>query len=276
MTRQIFACVDGSPLVDAVCDASVWASTRLGVALTLLNVIEKERFQSQASVKPDELHEKMQDLDEQRIELARENARRIIGDAEARLESHSLSHVHSRIREGNLVDILEDMHEEMRLMVIGKHGDASLNDHLGSHLEQTIRVVHRPVLIVQQTFKRPQRIMLAFDGGVSTVKGVRMVAESPLLNGIECDVVMIGGNTDEHHEQLEWARNTLEDGDVPVKTYLLNADNPQEALRQHALDNAVDMMIMGAYGHSRIRHWLVGSTTTSMLLSSPCTMLVLR
>ena len=35
-------------------------------------------------------------------------------------------------------------------------------------------------------------------------------------------------------------------------------------------------MVMGAYGHSRIRHLVVGSTTTTLLRLSPCPVLVLR
>ncbi|WP_281506088.1 universal stress protein [Chromohalobacter nigrandesensis] len=277
MTRQIFSCVGGrSPFIESVCDATAWASNRLAVPSTLLNVIEKERTQSPKTNKEDALREKMDTLDKQRIELMHEHAQQIMKEAMTRLEDHSVADANSRIREGNLIDILEGLDDEMRMMVIGKRGDTSLNGHLGSRLEQVIRVVRHPVLVVQQTFTQPRRIMLAFDGSVSTVKGVRMVAESPLLNGIECDVVMIGGDTDEHREQMEWARNTLEDGHVPVRTHLTKANNTTEALKQHALDNDVDMMVMGAYGHSRLRHWLVGSTTTEMLLNSPCAMLVLR
>jgi nucleotide-binding universal stress UspA family protein len=33
---------------------------------------------------------------------------------------------------------------------------------------------------------------------------------------------------------------------------------------------------MGAYGQSRIRHLVVGSTTTTLLRLSPCPVLVLR
>jgi nucleotide-binding universal stress UspA family protein len=34
--------------------------------------------------------------------------------------------------------------------------------------------------------------------------------------------------------------------------------------------------VMGAYGHSRIRQFILGSTTTAMLSKARCSMLVLR
>ncbi|MBU2284983.1 MAG: universal stress protein, partial [Gammaproteobacteria bacterium] len=37
-----------------------------------------------------------------------------------------------------------------------------------------------------------------------------------------------------------------------------------------------DLLVMGAYGHSRIRQLIVGSTTTALLRTSPVPVLVLR
>lgn len=39
---------------------------------------------------------------------------------------------------------------------------------------------------------------------------------------------------------------------------------------------AVDLLVMGAYGHSRIRNLIVGSTTTAMLRSCQIPVLLLR
>jgi nucleotide-binding universal stress UspA family protein len=36
-------------------------------------------------------------------------------------------------------------------------------------------------------------------------------------------------------------------------------------LREHAVDMAAELMVMGAYGHSRLRERIFGGTTKSML-----------
>lgn len=51
---------------------------------------------------------------------------------------------------------------------------------LGSHVEHMVRALHKPILAVTQVFKMPERIMIAFDGGTVTRRGVQMVASSPL------------------------------------------------------------------------------------------------
>ena len=38
----------------------------------------------------------------------------------------------------------------------------------------------------------------------------------------------------------------------------------------------IDILVMGAYGHSKIRRFLLGSTTTSMLTSAKKPLVILR
>jgi len=39
---------------------------------------------------------------------------------------------------------------------------------------------------------------------------------------------------------------------------------------------SIDLLVMGVYGHSRIRQFLVGSTTTQMLRTTTSPLLLLR
>nr|WP_204104355.1 universal stress protein [Spirulina major] len=38
-----------------------------------------------------------------------------------------------------------------------------------------------------------------------------------------------------------------------------------EAIAQYAENNNIDLLMMGAYGHKRIRYLVIGSTTTQIL-----------
>jgi nucleotide-binding universal stress UspA family protein len=42
----------------------------------------------------------------------------------------------------------------------------------------------------------------------------------------------------------------------------------EAALHVYQTEHGIDLLVMGAYGHSRIRQFLVGSTTTTMLSNS--------
>jgi nucleotide-binding universal stress UspA family protein len=102
-----------------------------------------------------------------------------------------------------------------------------------------------------------------------------MIATSPLLRGLECHVVMVGADADERRAELTWARTTLETNGGIVSTSLLQGD-AESALTDHVKANDIDLLIMGAYGHSRIRQLIVGSTTTTLLRTSSIPVLLLR
>ena len=49
-----------------------------------------------------------------------------------------------------------------------------------------------------------------------------------------------------------------------------------DVLARHIRDQSADMLVMGAYGHSRLRQFLLGSTTSALLASSQSPLLILR
>ena len=47
-------------------------------------------------------------------------------------------------------------------------------------------------------------------------------------------------------------------------------------LHQYQQEHVIDLLVMGAYGHSRIRQFIVGSTTSAMICNAKCALLILR
>ncbi|EWH00576.1 hypothetical protein Q427_18800 [Halomonas sp. BC04] len=117
--------------------------------------------------------------------------------------------------------------------------------------------------------------MIAFDGSKTTRKGVEMIAKSPLFQGIPCHVVIVGAETGDNRSQLDWALATLHEAGHEAEG-AIRAGEVEETLRTYQKEKDIDLLVMGAYGHSRIRHLLVGSTTTAMLRGSQMPILLLR
>lgn len=55
---------------------------------------------------------------------------------------------------------------------------------------------------------------------------------------------------------------------VTVDQIASGGDEIAGVLLQHAIDKDADLIIMGAYGHSRLRQWLLGGTTRDLLGNS--------
>src|SRR5690554_6405099 len=100
--------------------------------------------------------------------------------------------------------------------------------------------------------------MLAFDGSETAFKGVEMVAASPVLKGMPLHLVMVGADTADRWEQLRKAEKMLAGLYVEI-TLAIRSGDVEPTLHAYQDEHDIDMLVMGAYGHSRIRQFLVGS-----------------
>ncbi|MGB8713722.1 MAG: universal stress protein, partial [Onishia taeanensis] len=84
-----------------------------------------------------------------------------------------------------------------------------------------------------------------------------------------------GAEVADVRSQLDWALKTLSDAGFEAHGEI-RAGEVEASLRGYAEEHDIDMLVMGAYGHSRVRHLLVGSTTTTMLRRASLPVLLLR
>ena len=142
-------------------------------------------------------------------------------------------------------------------------------------MEQVVRSLHKPILTVTEGFKEPQRVMIAFDGSTVTRRGVEMVAGSPLFRGLTITLLMSGKESQDAPKQLDWAKTTLEASGFNVTASLIPGD-AENIIAKTVKEQSIDMLIMGAFGHSPLRTLMFGSKTADLLRSSTVPTLLLR
>ncbi len=280
---QVMACIDGSTQASAVCDCAVWASQRLGSPLSLLHVLDQQRYPLSGDFSGiiglgsrEFLLEELASLDEKRNKLALEEGRMMLDAARQRAVKAGVEPT-LRHRHGDLVESLRELEGDIRLLVIGKQGEDSGSEVqlIGSQLESVIRTMHRPILVTPADFKAPASAMLAFDASATSRKGVEMLVASPLLKGMPIHLVTVSSDTHEARAALDAARDKLADAGFEVHVAILEGE-VEARLRDYQAEHAIELLVMGAYGHSRIRQFFVGSTTTNMLRSATTPLLLLR
>lgn len=281
---KILACIDGSAISTAVCDAAAWASQRLNAPLQLLHVLERSDYPVQNDLSGniglgsrEHLLEELTDLDERRGRLALEHGKHMLEQAEKRASEDGAVAISKLQRHGGLVETLLEFESSTRLLVMGRLGEGhDVAAHtVGSHLESVVRAVHRPILIALQSFTAPKQFMIAYDGSDTANKVLDMVAKSPLLQGLACHLVTVGQATEERKQQMERAVAQLTGAGFTVAHQFIEGE-VQPALSQYQQANGIDLQVMGAYGHSRIRQLFVGSNTTRMVSRSDIPLLLLR
>ena len=139
-----------------------------------------------------------------------------------------------------------------------------------------------PVLVVPDAdrtdWSRPFRhLCLAWNDGDEAMRAAR--AALPFLQeASKVDVAVIGSAADQAHEHhpVDMLRRWLTRHEVGAGvSFLVRTDRSKaEMLAEFAADRGCEALVMGAYGHSRLREMLLGGTTRDLLSNVPLPLLM--
>lgn len=139
----------------------------------------------------------------------------------------------------------------------------------------------RPVLLLpagEVHFPSPRRVMIAWDASVEASKAVRDAIEL-MCAAEKVDVVLIDpvpsfeGHGPEPGADLS---TYLGRHGISTNVHRLPREGRDEAevLRRTATDLDAELIVMGGFGHSRLRQRIFGGTTTGMMKSPPTAVLM--
>ena len=282
----VFACIDGLATTRAVVDGAFWAAERLQAPMALLHALERPEPMPPVGDysgvigmgAQDMLLERLNTLDEERTHVAQEAARRMLDEAQARVDQTRIPSLQVLLRHGELTDVLLEHEDGARLFVLGRQhrATAARKLRLDHRVESVIRNVRQPVMVMTTPeFTPPEGFVVAFDGSTTARRAVEAVARSPLLRGMPSLLAMAGEPTPEMLEQLHGAQAQLQQAGFAIDTRVVPG-LPEEALPALLQSLGNVLLVLGAYGHSRIRQLIVGSTTTALLRLCSVPVVVLR
>jgi nucleotide-binding universal stress UspA family protein len=118
--------------------------------------------------------------------------------------------------------------------------------------------------------------MIAFDGSKTAIKAVDMIAKSPLLKGLQGHIVMIGNDNETSKKSLVAATEQLTAAGFTIEAHHLSASDAVDGLLDFQKQKAVDIIVIGAYGHSKFQQLFVGSTTTKIIAKTLSPVILIR
>lgn len=272
---RTIALVDGSHYSESVCDHAAWITHRIPSSVELVHLISRKSLGGEPANLSGSiglgartaLLAELAELDAQKARLAQHRGRAILVDAESRLAAGGIGQVKARLRHGEVLESLRELEQEADLIVMGKRGEGSDPDSpmLGDNLERAVRATRKPLLVASRAFSEPKRFLLAFDGGKSALKAVEFVARGKQFNDLECHLLSVGPADVARQRQLEGAANLLTEAGYAVETVHVVNGQVESVIVAEAEKRQIDLLIMGAYGHSRIRDLIIGSTTSLVM-----------
>ena len=282
---RLLALVDGSHYSASVCDHAAWIARRADASVHLVHLISRRSLAGgeqnlSGSIglgARTALLNELADLDARKARLAQRRGRAILADAGDRLDALGAGHVTASLRHGELVETLAELERDADLLVIGKRGENAGLDaqHLGSNLERAIRSTAKPVLVASRAFREPERFLIAFDGGRSALEAVDFIAARPRYADLDCHLLSAGSADRTRLRQLEGAAETLREAGFTVTADHVDGA-PETTIAAEVDRRGADLVIMGAYGHSRIRNLIIGSTTTALVTACRLPILLFR
>jgi nucleotide-binding universal stress UspA family protein len=129
----------------------------------------------------------------------------------------------------------------------------------------------RPMLMVPYITHAPiksDRVLICWDGGIPAARAVHDAM--PFLRKAKTiDVVSVNEKEDAGEASSAALIAHLARRDLPTTPYRITADGPNihNAILSLAADNNTDLIVMGGYGHSRLREFILGGTTRGMFES---------
>ena len=130
---KILAMIDGSQYAQSVCDHVAWIAKRTETSVDLLHVIGRRDISSEPinlsgnlvlgarTALLDELAE----LDAQKAKVAHKRGRLLLDGAKDLLHAAGVTQIDTKLRNGDLVETVQDLQGEADLIVIGKRGEGA-------------------------------------------------------------------------------------------------------------------------------------------------------
>lgn len=210
----------------------------------------------------------------QQRERAEAEAAELLARAAARAEA--LGVVLERRQETVMVDRLADAlarharHADLAIVGQPDPERAGVDDTL--MVEAAFMASGRPALVVPYIGARampPERVLLGWDGSREAARALNdalpLLARARDVALVVVDPESLAGRVGEvpgADIATHLARHGIR---VTVKTVPSGGLDPGDVLLSTAADEGADLLVMGAYGHSRLRELILGGTTAHIL-----------
>lgn len=167
---------------------------------------------------------------------------------------------------GSPSDIICEKAPLVDLLVIGMRGEFAKwkKNLVGATLDAVMRQWSKSILVTSREFKSIGNILFAYDGSERSNKALQLVGLFATQLSAPVTVLSV-------HDKEIFRSKLLEEAQSYLKPYKAQVDlvgvsgNPEKEIIRVAGERHCDLMIMGAFGHSRIREAILGSTTEQVV-----------
>jgi nucleotide-binding universal stress UspA family protein len=268
MIKSVLLAVDGSAFTEPVIQYGIEIARKFDAYLRILTVIDIRIFEWAVAIGVEGFapiipssgyQEESQKLLDQKAEEVLKKTEKILNKSNVKFELDKES--------GNPIDVICDKARLVDLVVMGARGEfAKWSDKmLGATLEATTRLSIKPVFICPKSYRQLKKIMVSYDGSENACKALSVAAHFAAELDLPLMILTVHESSDEAQMILKEATEYLSPHHIPHTETRHAKGEAVEKIVQISQEENIDLIVMGSYGHSRIREAILGSTTVQTM-----------
>lgn len=279
MIKSILVALDGSQHADAALQYALWIAGRERATLVGLHVIDIVSIEGSFfhDVSGSLGFEPYLDFAAKMREVLTERGKALLEAFRRRCADRGIP-CDIALPMGIIANEICDHARTADLVIVGHRG---INEQfstglLGGTTESVTRKSPRPVLVSPMTFAEVKRPLVAYDGSPRAGLALHLAAEFSSALGLPLTVLHVDRDGSRDVDTvLDEARRYLERYEIALDCARATG-SPHQRIVDFIAERGHDLLIIGAYGHSRIIEMVLGSTTEYVLRNSPCPVLLAR
>jgi nucleotide-binding universal stress UspA family protein len=157
----------------------------------------------------------------------------------------------------------------------GEHFHLKEGGLLGTVAESVIRRCGKPVMVTPEKFTEIESMGIAYDGSEPAKKALKLSLEISSQAAWPLTAIIITADSKKADKLSNEAEELAGRYSADCEIIILQGKEFEEILK-FIREGSVELMVMGAYGHNRLRELFLGSTTTQIIRKSSVPVLLTR
>lgn len=270
MARSILIGLDGSPYSSNAVELAIRWGKQHGAFLVGLGIVDEPGIREATAVPVGGAYFKSH-ADQARLDQARHKVEQFLEQFALRCSEAQIAH---KVLEDTGVPYERILLEAQRydLILLGQqtYFHFATQDDACETLKSVLKSSPRPVITVPEKRHEGQSVVIAYDGSLQAARALQGLEASGLCGNDPVYVVTIGEDHLEAARIAERAIDFLTFHEIRAEQRIISPGHGiAETMLEQAEKLQARLLVMGAYGHSSLREFFLGSITRTMLKQSP-------
>ncbi|HRY38078.1 MAG TPA: universal stress protein [Smithellaceae bacterium] len=279
MIKTILIPVDGSTNSDIAVDYGIYIAPKLEASLTGLHVIDIYLIQGPMMTDVSAtVGMASYDCFFEAVEKSlKEKADYVLKNFEDRCRAAGVA-CRTKKNTGKISDTIIEDAEGADLILMAKKGEhfhLKEGGLIGSVAEVVTRHSGKPVMVIPESFREIESMGLAYDGSAPARKALALSLNISEKAKWPITVLIINSDAAKAADLTAQVEDMAQKGLADCEV-IISAGREADEILKFIAEGPVELMVMGAYGHNRLRELLLGSTTSHIIHKSPIPVLLIR